>query len=374
MKITNIRTEIVNVSQYSNWIFVIVDTDSNETGYGEATLDGFEFEVAEMVKNISSGLIGKNVLSDNFSIQNKSGAMISAAACSAIDMAMWDLKGKALGVPVYKLLGGAVRTEIPVYVSFNRAIADRSPEGFAKFAKELVAKGNTGLKCAPFDDYTWRNPLSKSEALERGIERFAAIRDAVGFHIEIAVDAHWRFDFSTAMDVAARLKPLKPFWYEAPLPEHKPELIGKLRQECGIRIAGSEMQCHLEDHLPLLNNQCLDVYMPDVRYVGGITGILKLAALLETYDELISPHNMSGPIATAASLHAAATMKNLINVEYHADESERIPELSDKQFIVKNGCFEIPQSPGLGINLCEDALKRYPYKKAVPLRKNMLGG
>jgi galactonate dehydratase len=374
MKITNIRAEIINVSIYSNWIFVIAETDDGYQGFGEATLDGFEYEVLQTIDNLSSQIIGKDVLKDKLYPENRSGGMITAAATSGIDMAMWDLKGKALNVPVYQLLGGAIRNKIPVYSSFNRSILDRSPEGFAEMAKKLVDEGNRGLKCAPFDLVSWRNPVNQKKLVDQGIARFAAMREAVGDDIEIAVDVHWRMDMATSRYVVEQLKAYNPFWLETPIPEHKPNLIHQLKIDSGLRIAGCEMQPGAEECLSLIEHDSLDVYMPDVRYIGGITGLLKTSALLETYDLLISPHNMSGPISTAASMQVAAGMKNLLNMEYHIDEADWLSELSDHTFNVENGFFNLPDGPGLGVNLNLAIFRDHPYKKAQKLRKNMLGG
>ena len=181
MQITAIRAEVVHASVYSNYVFVIAETDEGVMGFGDATLDGLEFEVVAAVKNLGSKLIGKNVLDDDCSISGDGGGLITAAAASGIDIAMWDLKGKALNVPIYKLLGGAKRKAIPVYASFNRAIRDRTPEGFGAFAKELVQQGNKALKCHPFDGVSWRTPLEDQKKLvDLGCQRFIAMREAVG--------------------------------------------------------------------------------------------------------------------------------------------------------------------------------------------------
>lgn len=188
MKIVNIRAEIVHVSRYSNYVFVIAETDEGAIGFGDATLDGMEFEVAAAVNHLGNRLIGKDVLEDNLAVGADGGGLVMASAVSGIDIAMWDLKGKALGKPLYQLLGGAVRKKIPVYASFNRAIQDRTPEGFGKFAKEMVATGNRALKCHPFDGVSWRTPLADQKRLvDIGCERFIAMREAVGDDIAIGI-------------------------------------------------------------------------------------------------------------------------------------------------------------------------------------------
>lgn len=374
MRITKIYAEVVNASIYSNYVFVIAETDEGVVGFGDATLDGLEFEVVAAVKNLGSKLIGKDVLADHLEVSGDGGGLITAAAASGIDIAMWDLKGKALNVPIYQLLGGARRKEIPVYASFNRAIKDRTPEGFGKFAKELVQHGNRALKCHPFDGVSWKTPLENQKKLvDTGCERFIAMREAVGDDIAIGADAHWRFDMRTAMYVAERLRPYNPFWIETPIPEKKPELLHEFRMKCGTLVAGAEMQTGAEAVLPLLKNQSLDVYMPDIRYVGGITGMMKMNSLLETYDVLVSPHNMCSVITCASSLHVSAVMKNFMHLEYHPAEAPWLREFSDKYWDVQDGKFIVPEGPGLGVNLDLNMLKEHPYKKAQPLRLNMLG-
>ena len=374
MSITEIYAEVVNASIYSNYVFVIAKTDEGVTGFGDATLDGLEFEVVAAVHNLGSKLIGKDVLNDNLEVLGDGGGLITAAAASGIDIAMWDLKGKALNVPVYQLLGGARRKEIPVYASFNRAIKDRTPQGFGEFAKELVSRGNRALKCHPFDGVSWKTPLENQKKLvDTGCERFIAMREAVGDEIAVGVDAHWRFDMKTALYVADRLRPYHPFWIETPIPEKKTELLREFRMKCGTLVAGAEMHVGGDAILPLLKNQALDVYMPDIRYVGGITGMMKMNSLLEAYDVLVSPHNMCSVITCASSLHVSAVMKNFMHLEYHPAEAPWLRDFSDTYWDVKDGKFSIPEGPGLGVNLDLNLLKEHPYKKARPLRLNMLG-
>lgn len=374
MRIEAIHAEVVNASIYSNYIFVIAETDEGVMGFGDATLDGMETEVVAAVNHMGSQLVGKDVVNDNLSVSGASGGLVTAAAASGIDIAMWDLKGKALNVPIYQLLGGAIRKKIPVYASFNRIIRDRTPKGFGEFAEQLVAKGNTALKCHPFDGVSWRTPFAnQKDLIDIGCERFISMRKAVGDGIAIGVDAHYRFDLPMAIYVAEKLKPYNPFWLETPMPEKKPELLRRFREECGLRIAGGEMQTGAEAVLPLIQNQTMDVYMPDIRYVGGITGMMKMNGLLETYDLLISPHNMCSVITCAASLHTAAVMKNFIRLEYHPAEADWLREFSDVYFDVDNGTFTVPEGPGLGVNLDISKLKDHPYQKTKPLRLNMLG-
>ena len=374
MKITNIYPLVVHGSRFSNYVFVVAETDEGVTGFGDATLDGMEYEVSAAIENFAGLLVGRIVETDNLAVGNPAGGLITSAAASGIDMAMWDLKGKAFNLPVYKLLGGARRRKIQVYASFNRLIRDRSAAGFARMAEKLKKDGNTAMKCHPFDQVDWRTPLAgQRQLIDQGCDRFTAMREAVGPDCDIALDAHWRLNLSTAAYVADRVRDSHPFWLEAPIPERKPQILAQARQICQLLIAGGEMQTSPESLLPLLTHQCLDVYMPDVRYCGGISGMMKMVHLLELYDQLISPHNMSTAISCAASLHACAVMPNFYLMEYHPEESEWVHDLTDAHFVVDNGSFLVPEKPGLGVNLNIEAARKHPYEKAVLLRANMLG-
>lgn len=375
MKITKIETKIMNVSKYSNWIFVLIHTDEGITGLGEATLDNCEMQVASAVEVLSEQIIGKDVLKDKISIDVRYGGMIYSAAMSGIDIALWDLKGKAVGKPVYKLLGGKMRDKIPTYVTFNRAITDRSPEGFAEFAKMLIEKeGEKAIKCAPFDNFLWKTPINASERMSMGIERFKAIRKALGERIEIHIDNHWRFDYTTALEAADRLREFRPFWFEAPLAENDSKMMYEVRMKTGLRIAGGEMQTSFVEYLPLLEHKTLDVYMPDIKYIGGITGILKACTLVEAHNQLLAPHNMTGPVSTAATAHVCANINNFLTVEHHYDEADWVKDLAINGVKIKDGFMTISDSPGLGVELDMEMVEAHPYKKAVSLRQNMLGG
>ncbi len=373
MIITDIKTKVVNISEYTNWMFILVTTDEGIIGLGESTLDGCEDAVVHAINNLKEKYVGKNPIKDKLSFTFPQGGMIYAAAISGIDIALWDIRGKYFNVPIYQLLGGAVRKELQVYATFNRSLKTRTIDEFVQTSQLLVDKGFNAVKCAPFDDFIWQKPINKEQYLERGVNRFKAIRQAIGSNIELHVDNHWRFDYQTAVKVADMLRPFNPFWFEAPLSENNAKEIAKLRKDCGFRIAGGEMQTSSEKILPLLYNNSLDVYMPDVKYIGGITGILKTNSLIETFGKLIAPHNMTGPVATAASMHVSACMKNFITLENHHDESEWSKELSDLDTSITNGKMKLPTRAGLGVNLNIDLMDKHPYKKAKILRNNMLG-
>jgi len=373
MLIKDISSIVVNVSDYSNWIFVFVHTDEGLIGVGESTLDGYEKQVVRTIEDLKHHFVNKDPIACKISPNVKKGGMIYSAALSGIDIALWDIKGKALNAPIYTLLGGKLRQEIPMYISFNRVLKSRTYKDFAKIAEKLIATGNIAIKCAPFDNYSYKNAFDSNKYLTNGVNRIRAVREAIGDDINLMIDNHWRFNLPVAIDVANRIRKYNPFWFEAPISEKDAEEVSIVRKLTGLRIAGFEMQTDSSMVIPFLENNSLDIYMPDIKYIGGISGMLEVNSLIKNYNGLISPHNMTGPVSTLASMHVSATFENLINLEHHMDEADYIQELSDFSFEVKDGMQKINKKPGLGITLNIDKLRKYPYKKTIAFRENMLG-
>lgn len=374
MRIREIDCKVMNISQYSNWIFFVMKTDCEIEGYGEATLDGQENQIFTFLKSVKAEFIGKNPLDEKLHQMVKPKNLVEAAAMSAIDLCLWDIRGKAEGIPVYKLLGEKKHERVPVYATFNRALKRRTLEEFAEVSEGLVDKGLKGIKCAPFDDFTWQNANKESERyIERGIQRIAAVREAVGKDIDLRVDCHWRFNMDYAVRVARCLKPYHLYWFEAPISEKSGYDIASLREKIGLRIAGAEMQYDFAQLDTLYRNDALDVYMFDIKYIGGITGLLKQNETVKRMKRKIAPHNMTGPIATAASLHACAVCENLDSLEMHFGENEQISALSDLDLRIETGAVSVPEEPGLGVTLNFDMIEKNPYKPTVSFRANMLG-
>ncbi len=238
----------------------------------------------------------------------------------------------------------------------------------------MIDRGFTGIKCAPFDDFTWQTADKDSyKYLERGVERFRAIRNAVGDDIQIRVDNHWRFNYDFSIEVANMLRELNPYWFEAPVSEKDGNEVYKVRQAIGMKVAGAEMQFNLGSLTTLFNNDALDIYMFDIKYIGGVTGMLKANEKVKLLGKKLSPHNMTGPVATVASLHVCAISDNLDSLEYHLIENPIIKQLSDIDLTLKDGKVSVPSKPGLGIDLNMDVIESNPYKPTVAFRANMLG-
>lgn len=365
MRITGVQPIVVNATPHTNWVFVCVDTDTGISGVGEATLVGHEMAVATSLGALGSVLVGRDPLHMSLPLSDNRRDRAAAAAVSGLEQAMWDLRGKASGMPVRDLLVGH-RSTVPVYANINRGTRDRSPDGFAARAAAAVAAGYLAVKCAPFDEYLpWKPERS---ALDIGVRRVEAIRAALPDRVALMVDCHWRFDVPTAIDVGTRLAPFGLFWYECPVPEVNPNDTLEVKTRTCLRIACGELKNSPRDYAGLLVAGCADFLMPDIKYVGGFQGLLKVGALAEAFGVSVAPHNPSGPVATAATLQAAAALDTLVTLEYQFAEVEWYEDLVQAEFAVARGHMMIPTAPGLGIGFDRALAAKHPYQPVRPLQ------
>ena len=292
----------VQVTPRTTWVFARVTGDDGTTGWGEGTLEGRAAEVRAAIEAFD-GKLG-SIPAD----------LVKAAAYSAVEQALWDLKARRAGRPLAELLGGAKRARVPLYANINRGTTDRSPAGFAARAAEAVALGFNAIKIAPFDN--------RKEAYAR----IAAAADAIAGRAELRVDCHWRFDEAGALEALAECARLGVTWFECPLPE-TPEnyaAIKRLRAKAnaaGMRLAGAELFIGASGFRPLLEQGLYDVVMPDVKYAGGLAECLRIAELATRHGCAVSLHNPSGPVCHAHSVHLSAVLEGDERLEYQHGET-----------------------------------------------------
>ena len=286
---------------------------------------------------------------------------VEQTAISAIEQALWDIKGQALGAPVYDLLGGALRTKIVLYANINRHINDRSPAGFAKAAEAAVRQGFKAIKIAPFDELNaFDRPMTTDRALwKKGLERVAAVRGAIGPEIELAVDCHNRFEPSEAITAARELSRYDLFWFEEPVSEAFPEHLQKVAAAVGMPTASGESLFGLLGFRNLLLNRVVDVIMPDVKQCGGIHEMCKIAEAARLNQIMVSPHCPSGPVSSVANAQASATMTNFYRLEYAWGEVDWRAELLDPPELIEDGCLLLSGRPGLGHGLNYEIVGRH---------------
>ena len=356
LKIANIETEIVQVNHRGNWVFVKVHANDGRVGVGEASHGRDDTRIQDIINTLKSSLVGW----DPFQLEafhqrfyHGSESHSYHTALSGIEHAMCDLIGKALDIPSYQLLGGKCREKIRLYANINRATLDRTPSGFATNAARAVADGFTAIKCAPFDDVSVAN-LSRgtlTPAICTGIDRIRTIRAAIGADIDLMVDCHSRFNPGILIQVAKELEDLHLFWIEDAVSLDNLDAFAYMSQSIGIPIATGERLRTLTDFDRLLTQTNVDYILPDVKHVGGISGLKRIATLAAARNVMVTPHNPSGPVATAASVQCMASVPNFAILEYAWGEVDWRASLIDPPEEIVDGFIEVPSGAGLGITL-----------------------
>ena len=356
VKIKTIETEIVEVNHRGNWLFVKVHADDGTVGIGEASHGRNDTSVQQLIEALKPALVGWNPFQLEAFRQrfyNDTESHTYHTALSGIEQAMCDLIGKVLGMPSYQLLGGKCRENIRLYANINRATVDRSPSGFASNAERAVAEGFTAIKCAPFDDVSTANISSGSltPAICSGIDRIRTIRAAIGGDVDLMVDCHSRFNPGILIQVAKELEDLHLFWIEDAVSLDNLDAFAHMSRSIGIPIATGERLRIPTDFDRLLRSAEVDYILPDVKHVGGITGLKKIATLAAARNVMMTPHNPSGPVATAASVQCMASVPNFAILEYAWGEVEWRASLISPPEKIVDGFIEVPDRPGLGITL-----------------------
>ncbi len=363
MKITSIRTLICHAYR-TNWVFVKVQTDSGLHGVGEATLEHRELTVAQAVRELERSLVGKdphNIEALWHQVYRDAywrGGAVLMSALSGVEMALWDIKGKALGVPVYQLLGGKVRDSVPCYANGWFAPA-KTPDEFAAKARLAVQAGFRGLKWDPFG-------ASYLEIDKRGLREaltcIEAVVSAVGPEVDILIEGHGRFNVPTAIRIAHALEDFDIHWFEEPIPPDNLEALAEVKLRTRVPIAAGERLYSRWDYQRFFTLRCADYAQPDVSHTGGIMEVKKIAAQAEANHIAICPHNPSGPVANAASLQLAACVPNFSVLEIMSADVPHRREISTERVGFENGTLCIPDGPGLGIDLNEEAIAAHPYE------------
>jgi galactonate dehydratase len=363
LKITDIQSFLVDAGG-RNLCFVKVMTDAGIFGFGEAYSVGPDEATVAVIKDFKGWLLGKDprnveyLWATMYNFTRFPGGAVINAAMSGIEHALWDIAGKAAGLPVYMLLGGKCRDRVRVYQSAG----GRTPAQLAESAKALIAKyGYTAIKMAPHPPGSQSMPYN---AVTRAAgQRAEAVRNAVGPDIDLAFDAHATlFEPIRAAQMAEALKPAHPYFLEEPIRMENMDAMETLKQRMQIPLATGECLYTKHDFRQLLSKQAADIIQPDVCLAGGIMELKKIAAMAEAHYVVVAPHNPMGPLATMVNVHFAACTPNFLILEYHPDDESPRKDLIKDPILVKNGYLEIPNKPGWGYEVNEEAFRRYPPK------------
>ncbi len=363
MKIVDLHVFVAGAA-WRNLIFIRLDTDEGVTGCAESTshnktraILGYLEEVRERYVLGADPFDTEDLFARMFRLDYSYGATVQTTVLSAVEIACWDIVGKALGQPVWRLLGGKSRTRIPAYANGWYTV-DRTPALFAEKAREVVARGYRALKLDPFGGGGLE--LTRQERL-LSISLVEAVRDAVGPEVEIFIEAHGRFSPATSVAMARELERFEPGWYEEPVPPEDIESLVYVKNHIGIPVATGERCYTRYGFRDLIERRAADILQPDVIHAGGLLETRKIAAMAEPCYMTVAPHNSAGPGCTAASVHFAACASNFKIQETFDDFAE--PWL--KQAVrgapqARGGFFDLPERPGLGIELDEEVLAAHP--------------
>lgn len=369
MKISKV-TPMVLGTEWRNLTIVKVETDDGLVGVGECRAlnrtDGVLGYLSEAAPRYILGEDPFNVealVARMFREDFGRAGEITQTVTALLEVACWDIIGKALDQPVYKLLGGAVRHQIKGYAN-GWYTGERTPDEFHAAAKRVLAKGYKALKFDPFGAGFYEMERAEKNYVIGLVE---AVRDAVGPDVEIFIEMHGRFNPVTAVEFARELAPFKPSWLEEPVP---PENIAAQKKASdaiaplGIPVATGERLHTMYEYRELFELQACDIIQPDITHFGGILNTKKLAAWAEAYYMLVAPHNVGGPISTAAALHLAACTPNFKIQEHFNDFSEAyVKKAAPGNPEIEDGYFALPSGPGLGVTLDEDVVAANPRRR-----------
>jgi len=369
MKITRFETFLANAG-LRNYLFIRLTTDSGLTGIGEASLEWQEATVQSLCHEwVEDRVLGR----DPFDIEAVIGGLIRdqyqggstvMTAISGVEIAMWDLVGKACGQPVYRLLGGRCHPRVPAYANGWYGGAS-TPQDYAERAKDVLARGYRALKFDPFD-VAWKDMSREAEDL--AVERVAAVRAAVGPRVGVIVEFHGRLSAGSAKRVMRRLEPLDPLWCEEPVVPESIELLAEVKRDTRPPIGSGERLYTLADFYRLLSTRAVDVVQPDLAHCGGLLVGKKIAAIALAQDIQVAPHCSVGPVALAAAIHFDVSTPNFMIQEAFGEWD--VPWRNDLVRgwnPVRNGEFLVPENPGLGLELDEEVIAAHPYvKNAFP--------
>jgi len=376
VKIDKLRPWLVKApgTPWGEYLFLEVSTDEGITGWGEitTTTPSANRALAALLRQVGDLVTGDDAtrIEDTwhkvfraFTYMGSRGAVTEVT--SALDIALWDIRGKALGVPVYELLGGPVRDTVPLYTHPDQS-KFTSPAGVAEEIGRIVASGHSAIKFDPFphtrqasrsNDRYLDGQLSKADE-RTAVELTTLIREAAGPDTELLIDAHARFNVPTAVRLCRSLYDAAGIdWFEEPVPPESYHALRQVREQVPAAISVGERLHTRWDFIPILENRLADFVMPDVTWTGGISELKKIATLAEAYYVPVSPHDASGPVNVVAGSQVMITVPNFYRVETSRYDLSSYNRLLTQPLDNSGGELKLSREPGLGIDFDLDYLR-----------------
>lgn len=375
MKVTALDTIVVN-ARLRNWVFVKVTTDEGVIGWGEASLEWKTQGVVGAIRDLADIVVGEDpfriehLWQAMFRQQFWKGGVVTMSAISGIDQALHDVKAKALGVPLYELIGGRVRDRVRLYDHLgggdSTAVYDDATEAsFAARARESVADGFTALKilAVPVS-----RALEGAAAVRRAEALMGAVRDAVGPDVDVMVDLHGRTTPAAAIRYGRALAAYDPWFFEEPVQPGNVDALVEVARALPFPVATGERLVTRWEFRELFERRACAVAQPDICHCGGVSEVMRIAAAAETAFVSMAPHNPLGPIATAVNVHVALAMPNFLIQEVMRSDVPWRDEVVDAPLEIVDGHVLPPTRTGIGVEVDEAAAALHPYQPEIPAR------
>jgi len=377
LKITDLKTFMVDAGNDENYVFVKLYTNQGITGLGEGTLAGKGETMVAAINEHKRYLVGKDPTEIErhwrgmFIGPRYRGGPILMSALSAIDIALWDILGQALGQPIWQLLGGKARDSVRLYchegylerISHRKKRKAKSPEEELDLWRQ---KKEDGWTCVKGGFYPGGRPMNHRVSIRRGVEHLAKVREVVGPDFDIIVEAHGKPTPSTAIEFCNRVEEFHPFWVEevTQLENEVLEEVRQIRAHTNVPLATGERLTTRYDFVPLCSERLVDVIMPDVVHVGGISEMRRIAIIAEAFRVDVSPHNPQSEVSTLASMHVCMATPNCIIMEIGSGQDPFWNDLFyGGHFEYERGFAKPPSRPGLGIDLDEAVAAKFPFER-----------
>ena len=359
------KIEKVETFLWSRWLLIKIHSEDGYVGVGEGGVHGWQRPTNTMIEVMSDYLVGKDpsLIEHHYQYLYRSSHFMGSVvqgALSAIDIALWDMKGKRLGVPIYDLMGGKTRDRVRCYMH----VGGDTGEELAEDALRAKQHGFTAVRFTPFpNDYYLHK--SYTEWADEAVERVGMVKDAVGSDVDICVEIHRQMNPAESIWLGRRLEQFNPFFYEDPMLPDSPARMAEVQAQCNIPIATGERFTTIFEYQQLLENGACAYVRPDVCLCGGLSGSKKVSAMAEAQHIKVIPHNPLSPVSTAACVQLDACIPNFALQEYTGESEPPKSELLVEPLELIDGYLTVPEGPGLGIELNEHALATIPEEPKV---------
>ena len=373
MRITAVDTFIAG-NPWKNWLFARVSTDEGIHGVGEGTLNYFGRTVEAAIHELSPLILGMDPFQVEMITQKlirdvySEGAQIHMCAVAAIEIALWDIIGKATNQPIYNLWGGRCHEKLRAYAN-GWYRGPRTPESFAEKAKVVAGRGYTALKFDPFGS-NWR--MLPRQEFDLSLDIITAVREAVGTKVDLLIEGHCRFNVATAVEFSMAMHHLRPAWFEEPVPHTNIMAMVEVARRSPVPIATGESLSSKQQFADLLQHNAVSILQPEPLNLGGLFATRKIADMVDAHYGVIAPHSAQGPVCSAACVQLNASLPNFFIHEIFDEFNEPW-----EKFIVTNpvevvdGYIKVPEAPGLGTDLNLEEIAKHPYQQenSLPLFK-----